>query len=139
MPRARLPGRRPRGFRIRLIQRTYDLHAYSDQEALPDPLLATVAQDLSAARAAGVRLIPCFAYRPEENSETAAHRDPPLARIRAHLAQLGPILRPAKGAIACLEADRITPGGNGIPPARKPPSWTPCPAIRKGPSRRAAG
>jgi hypothetical protein len=99
------------GVRIRLIRRTYYLHAYADQEALPPSLLATVAQDLSAAREAGVRLILRFAYRPAENSETAAYCDPPLGRILAHLAQLGPILRAGRGAIAYLEAGLIGPWG----------------------------
>jgi|GEM_PF-1653172 len=99
------------GVRIRLIRRTYYLHAYADQEALPPSLLATVAQDLSAAREAGVRLILRFAYRPAENSETAAYCDPPLGRILAHIAQLGPILRAGRGAIAYLEAGLIGPWG----------------------------
>jgi hypothetical protein len=70
-----------------------------------------VAQDLSAAREAGVRLILRFAYRPAENSETAAYCDPPLGRILAHLAQLGPILRARRDAIAYLEAGLIGPWG----------------------------
>ncbi|WP_448596014.1 DUF4832 domain-containing protein [Thermoflexus hugenholtzii] len=99
------------GVPIRLIRRTYYLHAYAHQETLPASLLATVAQDLSAAREAGVRLILRFAYRPEENSETATYCDPPLEHILSHLRQLGPILRGGRGAIAYLEAGLIGPWG----------------------------
>ncbi|SNB74772.1 DUF4832 domain-containing protein [Thermoflexus hugenholtzii] len=121
------------GIHIRLIRRTYYLHAYASQETLPPSLLATVAQDLSAAREAGVRLILRFAYRPEENSETVAYCDPPLERVLSHLAQLGPILRAGRGAIAYLEAGLIGPWGEWHSASPEAALLDPLPGYSEGP------
>ena len=121
------------GVHIRLIRRTYYLHAYASQETLPPSLLATVAQDLSAAREAGVRLILRFADRPAENSETIAYCDPPLERVLSHLAQLGPILRAGRGAIAYLEAGLIGPWGEWHSASPEAALLDPLPGYSEGP------
>lgn len=109
---AKLEEARSQGFEIRLIRRTYYLHAFAGQDALPQAFLTTLAQDLANARAAGVKLILRFAYRPDENRPGGpTYCDPPQERILAHLAQLGPVLRQHRGVIAYLEAGLIGPWG----------------------------
>jgi endoglucanase len=103
---------RSRGFEIRLIRRTYYLHAFANQDTLPTAFLNTLAQDLASAQAAGVKLILRFAYRPEENHPSGpTYCDPPEERILAHLEKLGPVLRANRGVIAYLEAGLIGPWG----------------------------
>jgi endoglucanase len=109
---AKVAEARSRGFEIRLIRRTYYLHAFADQDTLPTAFLNTLAQDLASAQAAGVKLILRFAYRPDENSPSGpTYCDPPEERILAHLEKLGPVLRANRGVIAYLEAGLIGPWG----------------------------
>lgn len=111
-PRAKLAEARALGFEIRLIRRTYHLHAYAGGDTLPQGFLNTLAQDLARAQEAGVKLILRFAYRPEENLPGGpVYCDPPLERIQAHLVQLGPVLRERLGVVAYLEAGLIGPWG----------------------------
>jgi hypothetical protein len=109
---AKVAEARSRGFEIRLIRRTYYLHAFANQDTLPTAFLNTLAQDLASAQAAGVKLILRFAYRPDENHPSGpTYCDPPEERILAHLEKLGPVLRANRGVIAYLEAGLIGPWG----------------------------
>jgi endoglucanase len=82
---AKVAEARSRGFEIRLIRRTYYLHAFANQDTLPTAFLNTLAQDLASAQAAGVKLILRFAYRPDENHPSGpTYCDPPEERILAH-------------------------------------------------------
>ncbi|MFN3369493.1 MAG: cellulase family glycosylhydrolase, partial [Thermus sp.] len=109
-PQAKLAEARALGFEVRLIRRTYYLHAFAGQDTLPQAFLDTLAQDLAGAQAAGVKLILRFAYRPDENRQGGpTYCNPPKERILAHLAQLGPVLRQHLGVIAYLEAGLIGP------------------------------
>lgn len=101
-----------KGFEVRVIRRTYYLHAFAGQDTLPSSFLQQLAQDLKSAKVAGVKLVLRFAYRPDENrSGGPVYCDPPKERILAHLAQLGPVLRDHRGVIAYLEAGLIGPWG----------------------------
>lgn len=103
---------RQKGYEVRVIRRTYYLHAFANQDALPQSFLDGLAQDLQSAKNAGVKLVLRFAYRPDENRPSGpSYCDPPKARILAHLAQVGPVLRAHRGAIAYLEAGLIGPWG----------------------------
>ena len=78
-----------------------DLGAYRGAP-LSGSLLAAVGQDFAAARIAGVKLIPRFAY-----DFTAAGNDAPLPVVLGHIQQLAPLLRADVDVIAYLDAGFI--------------------------------
>jgi len=103
---------RRKGYEVRVIRRTYYLHAFAGLDALPQGFLDQLASDLQSAKRAGVKLVLRFAYRPDENAPgKPTYCDPPKERILAHLRQLGGVLRAHLGAIAYLEAGLIGPWG----------------------------
>lgn len=132
-PQAKLTEARSQGFEVRLIRRTYYLHAFAGQDTLPQAFLDTLAQDLTGARAAGVKLILRFAYRPDENRQGGpTYCDPPKERILAHLAQLGPVLRQHLGVIAYLEAGLIGPWGEWHSASPEAALMDPLPGYQEG-------
>lgn len=93
------------GYRVSLIHRTYYLPAYRDAEHLPTEFLTLVGDDLASARAAGVKLILRFAYRPNANYEgEPVYRDPTRSTILQHLEDLKPVLGAHAGVIAYADA-----------------------------------
>jgi hypothetical protein len=91
-----------RGVRERqmsLVRMLYSLAAYRD-EAIPAGYLKQIETDFAAARQAGVKLIPRFAY----NSGPIGAPDAPLERMLAHIDQLTPVLRANSDVLAFLEA-----------------------------------
>ena len=96
------------GFQVSLIHRTYYLPGYRDAETLPADFLVLVEADLAAARAAGVKLILRFAYRPNANYEgEPVYRDPTRSTILQHLEDLKPVLQANAGVIAYVDAGLI--------------------------------
>lgn len=125
---------RDKGFEVRVIRRTYYLHAFAGQDTLPSSFLDQLAQDLESAKTAGVKLVLRFAYRPDENrSAGPAYCDPPKSRILAHLAQLGPVLRAHRGVIAYLEAGLIGPWGEWHSASPEQALMDPLPGYNEGP------
>ena len=130
---AKLAEARAQGLEVRLIRRTYYLHAFAGGDTLPPSFLGTLAQDLDRAREAGVKLILRFAYRPEENRPGGpTYCDPPQERILAHLAQLGPVLRQHLGVIAYLEAGLIGPWGEWHSASPEAALMDPLPGYQEG-------
>ncbi len=100
------------GYQVSLIHRTYYLPAYRDLEHFPDDFLTLVGDDLASARAAGVKLILRFAYRPNANYEgEAVYRDPTRSTILQHLEDLKPVLQANAGVIAYVDAGLLGPWG----------------------------
>ncbi|MGC8904596.1 DUF4832 domain-containing protein [Thermus sp.] len=130
---AKVREARERGFEVRLIRRTYYLHAFAGQDRLPQSFLATLEGDLESAKRAGVKLVLRFAYRPEENRPGGpTYCDPPEARILAHLRQMGPVLRAHLGAIAYLEAGLIGPWGEWHSASPEEALMDPLPGYQEG-------
>lgn len=130
---AKLAEARSQGFEVRLIRRTYYLHAFAGQDTLPSSFLQTLAQDLANAQAAGVKLILRFAYRPDENRANGpSYCDPPKERILSHLAQIGPVLRQHLGVIAYLEAGLIGPWGEWHSASPEAALMDPLPGYQEG-------
>lgn len=124
---------RNQGYEIRVIRRTYYLHNFAGMDTLPQSFLDTLAQDLQSAKAAGVKLVLRFAYRPDENRAGGpTYCDPPKARILAHLAQIGPVLRSHLGAIAYLEAGLIGPWGEWHSASPEQALMDPLPGYNEG-------
>ena len=69
---------------------------------LSEALLGAVADDFAAARAAGIKLIPRFAY-----DFTAAGNDAPLPVVLGHIHQLAPLLQRNEDVIVYLDAGFI--------------------------------
>lgn len=82
-----------------LVRMLYSLAQYRDS-AIPPEYLQQIAADFTAARQAGVKLIPRFAY----NSGPIGAPDAPLARMLGHIDQLAPVLRANADVLAFLEA-----------------------------------
>ena len=100
------------GYQVSLIHRTYYLPGYRDLEHLPADFLTLVGNDLASARAAGVKLILRFAYRPNANYEgEPVYRDPTRTTILRHLEDLKPVLRTNAGVIAYVDAGLLGPWG----------------------------
>ena len=100
------------GYRLSLIHQAYFLPDYRDAEHLPAEFLTRVGNDLASARAAGVKLILRFAYRPNANYEgEPVYRDPARSTILQHLADLKPVLKAHAGVIAYVDAGLIGPWG----------------------------
>ena len=100
------------GYQVSLIHRTYYLPAYRDLEHLPADFLTLVGDDLASARAAGVKLILRFAYRPNANYEgEPVYRDPTRSTILQHLDDLKPVLQAHAGVIAYVDAGLLGPWG----------------------------
>jgi hypothetical protein len=84
---------------LSVVRMLYSLAAYRD-EAIPAEYLTQIEADFAAARQAGVKLIPRFAY----NSGPIGAPDAPLDRMLAHIDQLTPVLRANSDMLAFLEA-----------------------------------
>ncbi len=84
---------------LSLVRMLYSLAAYREAP-IPPEYLAQIEADFAAARQAGVKLIPRFAY----NSGPIGAPDAPLERMLAHIDQLTPVLRANADTIAFLEA-----------------------------------
>ena len=122
--------KREAGFAVSLIHRTYYLPGYRDAATLPAEFLATVEADLASARAAGVKLVLRFAYRPNANYEgEPIYRDPTRSTILQHLDDLEPILQANEAVIAYVDAGLIgawgewhsaTPNNGDDDPANDP-------------------
>jgi hypothetical protein len=84
---------------LSMVRMLYSLAAYRD-EAIPAEYLTQIEADFAAARQAGVKLIPRFAY----NSGPIGAPDAPLERMLAHIDQLTPVLRAHSDVLAFLEA-----------------------------------
>ncbi len=90
-----------------LIYVRYHIAAFRDAP-LSDAFLVQVDQDFATARAAGVKLVPRFAY----NYGTGGP-DAPLFRVLSHLDQLGPVLRRNVDVLAYMELGFIGCWGEG--------------------------
>ncbi len=84
---------------LSLVRMLYSLAAYREN-AIPAEYFARIEADFAAARQAGVKLIPRFAY----NSGPIGAPDAPIERMLAHLDQLTPVLRANADVLAFLEA-----------------------------------
>ena len=83
------------------------LDAHKDAP-LPDSVLQELDRSFTAARAAGVKLIPrCIYNFPAGLPLAPADTDAPLARVLQHIRQLRPVLREHADVIAFLEAGFI--------------------------------
>src|ERR1700754_188713 len=78
--------------------------------ALPSDLLTKIQTDFDLARAAGVKLIPRFAYTLTshaggcpENGICPLYGDAPKAIVLQHIAQLAPLLQKNADVIACMQ------------------------------------
>lgn len=78
--------------------------------ALPTDLLTSIQTDFDLARAAGVKLIPRFAYTLTshsgscpESSICPLYGDAPKAIVLQHIAQLAPLLQKNEDVIACMQ------------------------------------
>lgn len=100
------------GYQITLIHQGYFLPDYRDAEHLPADFLTRVGNDLASARAAGVKLILRFAYRPNANYEgEPVYHDPTRSTILQHLEDLKPVLAANAGVIAYMDAGLLGPWG----------------------------
>ena len=100
------------GYQLSLIHQSYFLPDYRDLEHLPADFLTLVENDLASARAAGVKLILRFAYRPNANYEgEPVYRDPTRSTILQHLDDLKPVLQANAGVIAYVDAGLLGPWG----------------------------
>ena len=100
------------GYQLSLIHQSYFLPDYRDAEHLPADFLTLVGDDLASARAAGVKLILRFAYRPNANYEgEPVYRDPTRSTILQHLDDLKPVLQANAGTIAYVDAGLLGPWG----------------------------
>jgi hypothetical protein len=84
---------------LSLVRMLYSLAPFREAPITPE-YLAQIDADFAAARQAGVKLIPRFAY----NSGPIGAPDATLDRMLAHIDQLAPVLRANADAIAFLEA-----------------------------------
>jgi hypothetical protein len=82
-----------------LVRMLYSLAEYRERP-IPAEYLKQIDADFAAARQAGVKLIPRFAY----NSGPIGAPDAPLERMLAHIDQLTPVLRANADVLAFLEA-----------------------------------
>jgi hypothetical protein len=83
---------------VTLVYRVFYLDGLVDQDAVDQRFLVSVAADLQAARAAGVKLVVRFAYSADSS------RDAPPARAVAHIRQLAPVLNAASDIVFVLQA-----------------------------------
>lgn len=83
-----------------------ELDAYKNTSTLPQSLLDNVARGLQGAITAGIRFILRCAY-----SRVDGGQDAPIAIVRAHIAQLVPILTANKGGLALMHAGFFGPWG----------------------------
>ncbi|GAA4957998.1 DUF4832 domain-containing protein [Actinoplanes utahensis] len=86
---------------ITLIFRYFYLDGYRDRDDLAPVDLDLLRGDLSAARAAGVKLVIRFAY------SSSSSADAPPARVTGHIRQLAPVLNENAGVIQALQAGFI--------------------------------
>ena len=79
------------------------LDAYRDA-AIPNETLEYLRSQFTSARAAGLKLIPRFAYAyPQGGSYPYREPDAPVERVLAHIAQLEPLLRDNADIISFME------------------------------------
>lgn len=78
---------------VRLAYTPIRLDAYRDRD-LPESELALMSEGMDKIREAGLGLIVRFVYNyPESEEDYLDAQDAPLDRVRAHIAQLGPLVR----------------------------------------------
>jgi hypothetical protein len=82
---------------VTLVFRYFYLDGYRDRDTIQTADLDLIRADFAAARAAGVKLIVRFAYTDSSSA------DAPEARVRAHIAQLAPVLNANAEVIAALQ------------------------------------
>jgi hypothetical protein len=87
-----------------LIYSYVRLDAFRDR-AIDEALLTRVRAGLTAARAAGVKVVLRFAYN--EGPYPDSEPDAPLVRVLAHIEQVAPVLRDNSDVIAVLQAGFI--------------------------------
>lgn len=92
-----------------LVFRYFGLEKYRTSDTIDSTYLNLLAADLAAARTAGVKLIPRFAYRisscPGEPGPYASDATP--ARVVAHIGQLAPVLNAYADVIYAIQAGFI--------------------------------
>ena len=81
-----------------LVYRIFYLERYRDTDAIAAADLDLVRADFAAARAAGVKLVVRFAYTATDDA------DAPVARVRKHITQLGPILTANADIVTAVQA-----------------------------------
>jgi hypothetical protein len=84
---------------ISMVRMLYSLAGHRESP-IPAEYLARIEADFAAARQAGVKLIPRFAY----NSGPIGAPDAPIERMLEHIDQLTPVLRANADVLAFLEA-----------------------------------
>ena len=88
---------------ISVLRAYYLIDEFRDSPLSADALTA-IAADFSAVRAAGIKMIPRFAYNfPLSDPEMLAAIDAPLSRVLEHIQQLAPVLRDNADVIALVE------------------------------------
>ena len=91
-----------------LVFRYFFLEDFTNS-AISQSYLANMALDFTVARAAGVKIIPRFAYTDAVDDSTCSswicppYGDAPKAQVLAHIAQLAPILEANKDVIAAVQ------------------------------------
>lgn len=89
-----------------LVFRYYYAEKHLDGSPLEDRWLSAVRDDLEAARAAGMRVIPRFAYRPGRDPVRRGspfHDSPPVEAVLAHVRQLAPVLDEQASALLAVQ------------------------------------
>ncbi len=108
---ATLAGYRDEG--ITLVVRQFYLEKFVDNPVIDDAYLALVQADFDTARAAGISIIPRFAYTPGDGSYSTPYGDAPLDIVLAHIHQLGPILRANADVIPVVQNGFVGLWGEG--------------------------
>jgi len=107
--RTRLDPSMLRGYReegIALVRAYYVIDEFRDA-AMSQEALDEISADLDAIRAAGLKIIPRFAYNFPTGSTYQKAVDAPLDRMLGHIDQLTPLLRAHADVIAFVEAGFI--------------------------------
>ena len=86
---------------VTLAYRVFYLGGLVDQDVIDQTFLTQVADDLSVARAAGVKLVLRFAYSADDG------RDAPPERVVGQIRQLAPVLNAASDVVLVLQAGFI--------------------------------
>lgn len=89
------------------LMRAYYLIDQYRERPLDDVFFEQIEADITAARAAGFKLIPRFAYNFPTNDDYEQSRDASLEWVLTHIEQLSPVLQEHADVVAHLEAGFI--------------------------------
>ena len=105
--------------RTSLIFRYYVLDSFVDTDVIAPTFLAQLQEDFDRVRAAGVRLIPRFAYTISPNTSCgvaacAPYGDVPLSRALAHIQAIAPVLRANPDVLSVVQQGFIGTWGENF-------------------------